>query len=60
MNALVPAGGPNLAEFGDVDQPAPGPGAAVIRRVTDPTGPTPPGRSPTCATAASEATPSAP
>jgi NADPH2:quinone reductase len=31
MKALLPAGGPNLVEFGEVDQPAPGPGAAVIR-----------------------------
>jgi NADPH2:quinone reductase len=31
MKALLPAGGPNLVEFGEVDKPAPGPGAAVIR-----------------------------
>jgi NADPH:quinone reductase len=31
MKALLPAGGPNLVEFGEVDQPAPGTGAAVIR-----------------------------
>ena len=31
MKALLPAGGPELVEFGDVSQPAPGPGEAVIR-----------------------------
>ena len=31
MKALLPAAGPDLVEFGVVDQPAPGPGEAVIR-----------------------------
>jgi NADPH:quinone reductase len=31
MKALLPAGPPCLVEFGEVDQPAPGPGDAVIR-----------------------------
>jgi NADPH:quinone reductase len=31
MKALLPAGGPDLVEFGDVSQPAPGPAEAVIR-----------------------------
>jgi NADPH:quinone reductase len=31
MKALLPTAGPDLVEFGDVDQPAPGPGEAVIR-----------------------------
>lgn len=31
MKALLPAGGPGLVEFGEVGQPAPGPGDAVIR-----------------------------
>jgi NADPH:quinone reductase len=31
MKALLPAAGPDLVEFGVVDQPVPGPGEAVIR-----------------------------
>jgi len=31
MKALLPAGGPGLVEFGDLSQPAPGPGEALIR-----------------------------
>jgi NADPH:quinone reductase len=31
MKALLPAGRPDLVEFGNVDQPAPGPAAALIR-----------------------------
>src|ERR1700729_4128682 len=31
MKALLPAAAPDLVEFGVVDQPAPGPGEAVIR-----------------------------
>jgi hypothetical protein len=31
MNALLPSGGPEMVEFGDVDQPRPLPSAALVR-----------------------------